>query len=414
MKTRDDFFIYSPNMGRVQSACNYYRIEVPLRGLEKLYGVKTFVDTGGSVEDSIKGALSADIDLFYSMVGTDTLHKVNVIREMKPGIIGDGTFHYPPSIVWDTDDNTDFVHPINTSFCSLGVRAYPSLEILKPQEQLEILDAEDKKIKVWEDMVTYQDGVVFDIARNLFNMKVRHEIIRAVHGVTTTNPVLADYIKRVIKQKNVYVFPNTVIPEDYPSFPLIPTDEIKILWQGSMSHYIDWYSLRDAIREIATKYPKVKWVMYGEKFDWVTDIIPPEQIEHIHWTPYPAYKIRRGLIQAAINLCPLADNIFNNCKSAIKWYEGSVWERPEATLAQNVKPYSLEMTDGENGLLFSTPQEFVEKLSLLIENEELRKKLGTNAKKWVLANRTPEKTIPGLMEFYEECREIRKREAVSA
>jgi glycosyltransferase involved in cell wall biosynthesis len=126
------------------------------------------------------------------------------------------------------------------------------------------------------------------------------------------------------------------------------------------------------------------------------------------WVPYPTYKAHRVLADADINLCPLIDNQFNRSKSCIKFYEGSILEVPEATLAGNCRPYSEEIVDGENGLLYSDPAEFVTKLSALIENAELRRDLARRAKAWVLENRHYEKTIPGLFEFYQHLRAKKK------
>lgn len=72
-------------------------------------------------------------------------------------------------------------------------------------------------------------------------------------------------------------------------------------------------------------------------------------------------------------------------------------------MAANVATYH-EIKDGETGLLYHTPEEFAQKLGRLIEDQDLRLRLGAAAHKWVLANRTPQATIPGLYEFYMECR----------
>jgi glycosyltransferase involved in cell wall biosynthesis len=253
---------------------------------------------------------------------------------------------------------------------------------------------------------------VFDIARNLHQMKVRHEIIRACHGATVSTPALASYFRDVIGQKNVHVYPNTIVLKDYAcpfKVQRDDPDEVRIIWQGSASHIVDWYPLRSAIHEVAMKYPKVKWVIFGEWFPFIHEAIPDAQVEHHSWVDYPAYKLYRTLLNADINLCPLVDNAFNRCKSAIKWYEASIMPRPEATLAQNTEPYK-EIKDGVSGLLFDTPAEFVQKLSLLIEDAQLRQRLGAGAKKWVLENRQPEHTTPGLAEFYEDTRARQKRE----
>ncbi len=69
------------------------------------------------------------------------------------------------------------------------------------------------------------------------------------------------------------------------------------------------------------------------------------------------------------------------------------------TLAQNTGPYK-EIIDGETGLLFDTPEEFVEKLEVLVKDPEYRKKLGEAAHDWVREHRDATKTCVPLHEFY--------------
>ena len=176
---------------------------------------------------------------------------------------------------------------------------------------------------------------------------------------------------------------------------------------------VDWYPLRDAVREVCLKYPQVKFLIWGAAYKWIHDNIPEDQIELHDWVPYEAYRPMRILMDADINICPLADNEFNRSKSAIKWYEGLMGERPEPCLAGNAGPYREEIQDGETGLLYSTPEEFVQKLSILIENIELRERLGQAARDWVLANRHVNVTVPKLFEYYQELR-ARKTLALTA
>lgn len=396
-------YVWATNRGQ-QSACTYYRILVPMTWLEKLGYTKGYIDMGKGGEDDIAAMFTADIDLFYATTGRTTLYQLRVLNGMKPGKIQDGSIHHPPTAIWDCDDNGDYVHPYNPSYVSQGVRDYPSGDFLSEGEALATTDNRGQEHLLWVDKETRSGETIFDIKRNLAEMKIRHQIIRESVGVTVSSPSLASYMREVIGQKNVYVFPNTVVPSDYEEFPLVKDEnEVRILWQGGVSHYVDWYPLREAIASVFQKYKNAKLVVWGEKYDWITDIIPAKQLEYHSWTEYAAFKLKRGLLNIDINLCPLADNPFNWGKSAIKWYEASVWSRPEATLAADVAPYR-EIKDGETGLLYRTADEFAQKLGVLIEDAQLRARLGQNAKHWVLDNRTPEKTIPGLFEFYQDCR----------
>ncbi len=410
-------YMWALNRAPDPGACDYYRIKVPLYHLEKLGYMRGYEDRGQAGESDIAAMFTADIDLIYGAADSAILHQMRTINDMRPGDNQVGEKHHPPTLVWDCDDNPDYVHPFNQTYSVNGIRHYPSGDFLEPGEILEWEDVKGEKKVLWEDQVTTALGAkaTFDIQRNLQTMKMRWEVIREAVGVTVPSQALASYIKNVIGQKNVYVFPNTVVPEDYEEFPLqeAPEGEVRILWQGGMSHFIDWFPLRGAIAEVMRKHPNAKMVIWGEKFDWITDIIPERQLEFHPWSPYPAFKLKRGLLRTHINLCPLADNPFNWCKSAIKWYEASIWSKPEATLAANVLPYR-EIVDGQTGLLYRGPEEFVQKLSALIEDANLRRTLGNQAREWVLKNRTPEATIPGLYEFYLSCRARSKNLIVPA
>ena len=111
-----------------------------------------------------------------------------------------------------------------------------------------------------------------------------------------------------------------------------------------------------------------------------------------------------------ISLAPLSANVFNNCRSAIKFYEASVLKNPAATLAQNTGPYKDEIIDGETALLFDTPEDFETQLSLLIEDATERKRLAANAKDWVSENRDAMKRVPEVVAYWEELREEKRWE----
>jgi glycosyltransferase involved in cell wall biosynthesis len=352
----------------------------------------------------------SDIMHQYSVSGEDALHRWQALKSKRPTYRED-TLLVPPAIIYDADDNADFVHPFNVSFAFMGVRGYPDAHFLKPGEILVYEDAEGNPKELWEDKVTPHEDVYFDIERNLYEMQIRGKLIKEAHGCTAASSALCRYFKEVYGQSNVYHFPNTIVPQHFEHYEVVrKSTNVRILWQGGNSHYIDWFPLRNALIEIVEKYrDKVTFVIYGQQFPWVTGIIPENMIEYHPWTPYSAYKLKRGLLNIDINLCPLVDNVFNRCKSAIKWYEASVWDKPEATLAQKTEPYH-EIEHGKTGLLFSTSEEFVEMLSGLIDNPTLRASLGAGAKEWVLANRTPDATIPGLFEFYTETRARQKRD----
>lgn len=409
------FHCWSLDWERRTSACSWYRVHVPMEELRKQGFAEVYRDDQqGDPALANIALLHSDIGHFYSLAGEEVLHRLRSLKRVKPGHRklegGEGVDLFPPALIWDTDDNADFVHPFNQTFITMGIRSYPDGRLLEPGDGLEILlEGSTREIV---DGVTHRDGIKFDIARNLHDMKVRHQIMREVHGVTVASPMLAKYCREVIGCENVYVFPNSISPRHYDPIRAVRTDQrVRVLWQGGMSHLVDWYPLRDALRAVCQKYEgRMTFVVFGEYFDWINEVVPPGMLEHHSWVEYPAYRLKRGLLNCDVNLCPLVNNVFNSGKSAIKWYEASIFEdQPEATLAQRVAAYG-EIEDGETGLLFDTPAQFAEKLGLLIEDAELRRRLARAAHRWVVENRTPEKTVPGLADFYMETRARQRRE----
>lgn len=394
-----------------KSACRYYRIEVPFRVIGELGYSNAVQDPGGHNEESMTVFSSADIAVWYGIAGDGLVGGINAMR----GRYADKIRHVlpdyiPPAMIFDTDDNNDWVHPLSPAYVTLGTRDYGG-NLLKPGDSVYTTLPDGSPILLWQDKVTVGDqDLVFDIERNLkFNDSAKRTI-QLSDGMTASCKFLADYYSKSLGRDDIYVFPNSVLPEDIPQVNFKERADIRIFWQGGASHAVDLFPLKTAFEHIVQKYPQVKIIMWGMEYPWILRDIPQDRVEIIDWVPYEAYTSRRVLMDVDINLCPLTDNVFARSKSAIKWYEGSLLAQPEVTLASKVGPYADEMVDGETGMLYSTIEEFVEKIGVLITNRELRQTLGANARKWVLTNRDARKTVPGLFDYY---REVRRKQVLS-
>jgi GT2 family glycosyltransferase len=91
---------------------------------------------------------------------------------------------------------------------------------------------------------------------------------------------------------------------------------------------------------------------------------------------------------ADIFIAPLVDDLFNSCKSAIKFFEYSALGVPG--VYSNVPSYSSVIKNGYDGFLASTPNEWLDFLGELIEDPEARIEIASNAqetirKKWLLS-----------------------------
>lgn len=391
------------------TACQYYRVLIPLLKMHELGLANVYIDDEQN-EEGYTGLVSSDVSLFYHLSGKDCEPVLKSVKDMKPALDANGIMQYPPTTVFDVDDNLSYIHPFNQSFCKLGIRDY-SGRLLQPGDVLSTSTADGKELVLWEDMkTTVADGTVFDIARNLeYVEQYQRGVAKWFDGATFASEELCRFYKEEFGVQNTYFFPNSVDPGAYPVAKLQPHEGVRVIWQGAMAHSVDWYPLREALRTVFQKYKHAKLVIWGTYIPYIHDVVPKDQLEILPWVEYAEYRPRRSLVDCDINLCPLEDNDFNRAKSAIKWYEGSIAPHvPEATLAGNVGPYK-EIKDGETGLLYNTPEEFAAKLSKLIEDADLRRTLGDNAKKWVLDNRHYSKTIPGLYNYYQELRARSRR-----
>jgi hypothetical protein len=391
--------------------------------MEKLGMAATVLDDGHrNRERMFTMMMCSDIIVKWRPTGRDGYEGLQQLATLEPQLRDDRMI-FPPLAIIDCDDATDYTHPLNPAYNMLGVRNWDG-EMLKPGDRVTILINGQERV-LWEDKKRIGSGEeVFDITRNLREIGYHYDACRVAAGITVTcEPLAKIYREQLCKActlhedeegwecshpevDNVYVFPNSVVPADHDFPNLVPHEGVRILWEGGASHINSWLPIRAPLLDVLRNNPHAKLVVFGGPetegglvFDWMKTEIRPEQLEGHPWVDYAAYKLKRSILDCDINLCPIVDEPFTRCKSAIRWYEGSLGPRPEAALAANVGPYK-EIVDGQTGMLYDTPQEFAEKLDLLINNPGLRKTVAFGAQEWILANRDAAITVPGLRDFY--------------
>ena len=82
-----------------------------------------------------------------------------------------------------------------------------------------------------------------------------------------------------------------------------------------------------------------------------------------------------------IIVAPLTENLYNRCKSSIKFIEASSAKKPGVW--QGIRQYQEAVDDGKNGFLASTSREWYESIKKLVDDKELRREMGKNAFKTV-------------------------------
>jgi len=103
-----------------------------------------------------------------------------------------------------------------------------------------------------------------------------------------------------------------------------------------------------------------------------------DRIEHREFVTDPAEY--QGLLAAAdINLAPLTHSIFNDCKSEIKWLEAALLGVPSLVSRSNM--YENTVHHGVDAFMASDVGEWTAMLEMLIQDSELRERLGETARK---------------------------------
>jgi len=283
-------------------------------------------------------------------------------------------------IVADFDDHPFTISPFNPAYRHYGTSEF------------------DYK---WPDgTVTpiWKDGEKeFHIEENITRQDYFKAAFKRVDLISTTTPILQDIFLKL--NKNSVVLPNLI---DFNLFPEIECvkKEIRIGWQGGVSHYEDLYMVAPAIKKIIAKYDNVKFIFFGDvRFYGLFKDIPKDKIEWHPWVQNVAYPYKLVILNLDIGLCPLIDNEFNRNKSAIKYFEYSTIKIP--TIASNIPPYSPIMTNEENGLLVSDDGWF-EVMERLIKDKTLRDSLAKRAFDNIYWNHNADKFAHLWMDAFEK------------
>lgn len=204
------------------------------------------------------------------------------------------------------------------------------------------------------------------IFQRLKNPKKTAEIIKLADRVIVGNEYLKAYAKQY--NPNVRIIPSTIDFSTYGSVTKRTHGKICIGWTGSFSTVKHFETILEALTAIKDKYPdQVYFKLIGDS----NYTNPKLGIAGKEWK---AATEAQDLIELDIGLMPLPDDEWSRGKCAMKGLQYMALQIP--TIMSPVGVNKDIIQDGENGFLAATQEEWVNKLSLLIEDAILRKKIG--------------------------------------
>ena len=202
------------------------------------------------------------------------------------------------------------------------------------------------------------------------------KIISYADMVFAGNRYLADYASKY--NRNVKIIPTTIDTEIYVRAKNAKSREgICIGWSGSVTTIAYFKYAVPFLLRIKEKYgDRVYFKVIGDG-DYSNAALG------IRGIPWRREDEISELSSMDIGIMPLPDDKWTKGKCGLKGLQYMALE-----IATIMSPVGVNMDiiqDGENGFLASETGEWVEKISSLIESEELRKRLGRNGRQTVIA-----------------------------
>lgn len=172
---------------------------------------------------------------------------------------------------------------------------------------------------------------------------------------------------------------------------------LRVGYTGTPSHKEDFETIRHTLDKLMDKFHMKIWMVFiGDKYFYNLLSKGRGRVVAIDSSKYHTYM--QHIRNLDIGLAPLTPNIFNMSKSPIKALEYASWGVP--AVLPNYITYNREFTNEKNCLMYNNSREFGECLEEMLNNDELRLRLGKNARDHVQQNRLERDHAKERYEFY--------------
>ena len=211
----------------------------------------------------------------------------------------------------------------------------------------------------------------------LKNPSKTSRLISLADLVIAGNAFLADYANKF--NKNVQVIPTTIDTDYHKRKDHVKQDErICIGWTGSHTTIRHFEHAIPVLKKLKEKFgDKIYFKVIGDNAFQNKELC-------IKGTSWKLENEITELTELDIGIMPLPDDEWTKGKCGLKGLQYMALEIP--TVMSRVGVNNAIISDGVNGFLAGNESEWIEKISLLIENPEARKKIGTEARKTVEGN----------------------------
>jgi glycosyltransferase involved in cell wall biosynthesis len=207
----------------------------------------------------------------------------------------------------------------------------------------------------------------------LKNYQKTSKIISYSDAIIAGNQYLADYALQY--NKNINIIPTTIDTAKFVAKEKLTNGKVCIGWSGSKTTVQHFEFIESVLIKIKEKYKdQVYFKLIGDA-DYKNENL---DLKGIAWTPLTEVS---EIQTFDIGIMPLPNDEWAKGKCGLKGLSYMAVGVP--TIMSPVGVNTEIIKDKQNGLLASTEEEWLEKLSLLIENADIRETLGKAGRKTV-------------------------------
>jgi glycosyltransferase involved in cell wall biosynthesis len=228
------------------------------------------------------------------------------------------------------------------------------------------------KIKVKQDANGERVGIKYKTQVNTKLITLRNAC-RKVDMLQVSTPELAEIYKPL--NKNIVILENMIENELYDAIPKRQNKKPVIGWYGTGTH-------EDDLRIVLGCFPQQeKFTLLLAGWGEVSDVLFKGYKNLEVYGRFPMEDLPKYVKKCDIGIVPLVGCRFNDGKSDLKGMEFGAGEIP--VIASDVAPYRRWIRHNENGLLVKRNKTkfWIRYLKQLIEDKDLRERLGKEAKK---------------------------------
>lgn len=191
------------------------------------------------------------------------------------------------------------------------------------------------------------------------------KIIQYADLVTVGNSYLAAYALQF--NSNVKIIPTTIDTSYHYKSSTILKDKICIGWTGTDTTIKHFEQLLPVLEKLQVKFPTIYFKLISDREVYYPSI-------HLRSTKWSKEDEIEQLTEIDIGIMPLPDDLWAKGKCGFKGLQYMSLNIPTVMSPVGVNIDIIE--DGVNGFLAAADDEWMTKLSWLIDDEKLRRKLG--------------------------------------